>query len=397
VYKDIEEKIKFHKERIIRDFIKKGIYPSNVLIAELLNEIDQSIALFVHDDIEEGSNFDTSKYNNELNLIYKDLKILYDILYKVTIEDYISLKAFADSHMLELESVSEMYKKKAEMEINSTSLGNTILFKHGSFNVNTDTNPLVLNLGTVKVNKGSVVSCIVNANNVPADSVTFNLSKENEVLTANAYNYNGDQITIPGAVNIKTYTTTIPEDKNAKVPVKMDIDSSTSDLSTYAIFAAKNSILLKNYNNITQKTVSLNVLNQSSFYLQNRCYIDFYIVGGNTITFKFNKKPISANFPLDNYIVSNLNRVHHFVIEGDIGFALSFEIDKGDVYAIKDNGYKMNDELYFSKLDGIKDFYIEEYSVGEPDEYNAYISIKDCDDTIGVETVMIKELLKMEG
>ena len=45
MFKDIELKINYHKEKIIQSFIKRGIYPNNSLIQTQLNNIDFPIAV----------------------------------------------------------------------------------------------------------------------------------------------------------------------------------------------------------------------------------------------------------------------------------------------------------------------------------------------------------------
>jgi transposase len=396
MYKDIEEKIKFYKQQTIQSFIKKGIYPDNKLIAEQLSNIDSTITILSHKNTTEGDYFDAKQYNKEIEAIYKDLEILYKILYELTITEFIEIKAFADSHLKDLENTSETYKAKAELEINSSSLGNTLLFKYGSFESTVKNNTKKINLGPLRLNQGSIISCIVNAHNVPAENIIFNVEKGEEIIKANAFNYNGDQITIPGNINIETYVTTVPADKQNSGPVKMDIgDNKATLVNKYSIFAAKKHVLLRTYANQSQEIISFGASN--IIELPSRGYIDFYVIGGSSITFKFNKKPLSTNFPLDNYVVSNLNRIHHFVIEGDAGFALSFGIDKGECFAIKDNGVIMDDELYFSKIAGIKEFYVEQYTPGDIVIYDAYVTITDADESLEVESIMVKELVKLEG
>ena len=62
-YLDVEQKINYHKEQIIKEFIKKGIYPNNELIANKLNDINNYLALFKNYNIPEGTFFDTAKLN----------------------------------------------------------------------------------------------------------------------------------------------------------------------------------------------------------------------------------------------------------------------------------------------------------------------------------------------
>jgi hypothetical protein len=129
-----------------------------------------------------------------------------------------------------------------------------------------------------------------------------------------------------------------------------------------------------------------------------KSYIDFYVVGGNTIQFRFNKKPISTNFSLNDYKVQGLKHIQHFFIECDEGFTFDFELDTGEVYAIKENGIVDNGKLYFSRQIDIRDFFIEEYKTGTTDEYKAFVQIvNDTNDPAQIESICIKQLLSFGG
>lgn len=401
MYKDIATKISFHKERIIKEFIKKGIYPNDKLIAERMSSIDTGLSYLQPDKILPGEYFDVPAYNTMIDMLWRDLELLYKLLYEITIKEYTTLRSFVDTHLDELESIANKYKLKAEQEVNSTSLGKTILFKSDSFDLHTQNAVTVVDLGEVKVNKGSRVACYMNANNIEPEKIVFGFKQgESEPLYVSAYNYNQDSIVIPGQLEMKSYTTTFPADQILSGPAQMNLgDNKASENNSYVILAGKNKMLVKKfdtrYSQIIQE-VPTN-LNMASF--DKHSYIDFYVVGGSSITFRFNKKPISTNFPLDNYRVENLNHIHHFFIECEAGFSFDFELgDGGDVYAIKERGTINNEKLYFSRSIEVRDFLIEEYKVGQTTAYHAFVKvINDDGDPVDIESVMIKELLSIGG
>ena len=129
-----------------------------------------------------------------------------------------------------------------------------------------------------------------------------------------------------------------------------------------------------------------------------KTYIDFYTVGTKSITFRFNKKPISTNFPIDNYQVTDLKHVNHFFIECDAGFSFDFDLDGGEVYAIKDDGVITDNGLYLPKTIDVRDFHIIEYKLAKTESYEAIIEVvNDDSDPIDINNITIKELLTMEG
>ena len=82
---------------------------------------------------------------------------------------------------------------------------------------------------------------------------------------------------------------------------------------------AKDKILYKKANEngeiIEEKPIAINALNFSG-----HCYIDFYTLNCTGITFRFNKKPIAANFNIDESKITDLDYIHHFFIECDDNF-----------------------------------------------------------------------------
>lgn len=400
MYKDAVIKAAFHRERIVKQFIKRGIYPTDKLIEESLDKIDSSLAYLQPTRMVAGGNFDTSSYNEMIRMLYRDLELLYQLLYDITVTEYISLKAFVDTHLDDLESTALKYRLKAEQESNSTSLGRTIYFNHAGFDITTENNVTLVSLGYIQANQGSRVSCFLNANNIEADRVVFGLKKgEAEPLYAAAYNYNQDSILIPGELQRRTYKYEVDKERVISYPLEMDLQGNkVTDANEYTIFAGKDKILVKEFAGVTAQTLAERPtkLNMASF--KNRSSIDFYVVGGNQITFRFNKKPVNTNFPTDDYKVSNLNRIHHFFIEGDEGFSFDFELDGGTVYAVKEKGNIENAKLYFSRSLDVRDFYIEEYMTGTPDTYYAFLkAVNDDGEAMDIESVTIKELLTFGG
>lgn len=399
MFRDVEMKIAFHKERIIKELIKKGIAPDNASVEYRLNNIDANLALFKHEEQLAGKTINITAYNEGLKLLYKDLEFLYGLLYELTIKEFVTLKSFVDTHLDELEDIATMYELKAKEEVNSTALGNTLLFKNNEFNILVENNITHVDLGTVEVNKGSRIACIANINNIEADKVLFGLKKlsDNTVKHIAVYNYNHDSLIIDGNLQTETYETTIKDEQVINGPVVLNIGEPPSNESKYIIMAGKGKILVKTVDEIgyiLQEKPSQ--LNTASF--DKRSYIDFYIVGGNKITFRFNKKPLNTNFSLNDYIVTDLKHIHHFFIECEENFAFDFELDKGDVYAVKEDGIIDNDKLLFSRNIEVRDFYIEEYKTGEKEKYNAFLRIVNDDaEPIDIESVSIKELSLLGG
>lgn len=401
MYRDIAAKIEAYKEQIINSFIKRGIYPTDDIISSKIEEIDTSLAYLKSDKMISGEYFNDVVFNNMIKSTYKDLELLYNLLFQISVKEFTTLKAFIDTHLDALEDTANKYRIKGEQEAATTALGTTIYFQHSGFNIIDQNNVTMIDLGNIEVNNGSRIACFINASEIEASNILFGFQKagEDEPIYATPYNYNQDTLLMPGSLEMTSYATTIADDHIVNGPIEMNLGANGADSNNkYIILGGKGKILVKRFAGSTSEFVleRPTYLNMTSF--NARSYIDFYVVGGNQISFRFNKKPISTNFATDNYVVTKLEHIHHFFIECDAGFAFDFELDKGDVYAVMENGVVSNKKVYFSRSVDVKDFLVEEYKTGNKQAYASFVKIINDDGfPIEVNSVTIKELLSIGG
>jgi hypothetical protein len=310
------------------------------------------------------------------------------------------MKAFIDTHLSELEDVATYYRLKAQQEEQSTTLGKTIMFKSSGFDIVRNNGIGRISLGNIDINKGSRVAFLIEANEIEGENVIFSIKKgSNNVIQVPPYNYNQESILIPGNVNMNTYNMTLPESQLINGPIQMDLGENKASMGNmYSILAGRDKVLVKNVDDTTRQIIMERPTKLDSLSFNKRSYIDFYALGAKSITFRFNKKPVSANFSLDNYTVTNLSNIHHFFIECEADFTFDFETEGGTVYAIKDNGAIDGDKLYFPKTVEVRDFYIQEYLAGDKDTYTVEMLIyNDTLEPIDIQSICIKELNKIGG
>ena len=90
-------------------------------------------------------------------------------------------------------------------EINSTTLGKTILFQANNWKSETNDNITTVSLGKMDLINGSEIALFANIKNIEADSVYFKLESESDTLYALPYNYNNDVYTIPGKIGVNKF------------------------------------------------------------------------------------------------------------------------------------------------------------------------------------------------
>lgn len=393
MYQDIELKINYHREKIIQSFIKKGIYPDNRMIQARLNSIEMRSSIFKNPNIKEGSGFDVTEMNNCIKNIYEDLNILYNLLYKITILEYGKLSNYINSHLKELNDTATMYLKRAELESYTTAIGESIFFQEKEFDVELSDTNSIINLGEVEIEDASKIACIANINNVDHGNIVFkfNNTTDTDVLLCNSYSYNHDTLLIPGEQQIKEYNYEIQDAQKINGLLELNI-SPESNEGRFLTLAGRGKILYKKADEdgeiIEETPVAINALNFSG-----HSYIDFFVVGGSSISFKFNKKPISANFNYGESTIENLDYIHHFFIECDDNFSFDFELDKGNVYAYKENTIANQDTFYYSGQVELNDFLVLQYLPGATQKYNAWVELYNTSlSEEDIDSLMIKKI-----
>ena len=76
-----------------------------------------------------GSKMLTTKDGKYTNAVYGFLAILFKILEDIQLKEYNKLLLNIETHMSNLESLASHYKKRTDEEVNSMSLGKTLLFQ----------------------------------------------------------------------------------------------------------------------------------------------------------------------------------------------------------------------------------------------------------------------------
>ena len=386
-YLDVEKKFFYYKEKLINEFTKKGIYPDNKLINKRLSSIDMNLSLFKNYNVKPGQYFDTDNYNESLKLIFNDIKILYEILEKISVDEYNNLQISINSYINELSSLAKTYEKKAQYENNSTSLGETILFQDNNFTITQEDSTSIITLNDITVEEGSEIACIANINNISLDNVIFEFSKE--TISASPYNGTHDTLTVPGNKIRKEYDYSI-ENSNGSSNIIMNIEADPDNKNTYDILSGLNKISVTSEDNNCYLQELPN--NSGVILFKEKSSINFYVLNGTYITFKFNKKPLSCNFSLEDTSITNLNYIHNFHIEVSEDTTLEIESNNGMIYAIREDGIINNKKLYYTGRNLSSDYHIIETVHGNEITMDAKVKILNCNDEIDIDSIVIKKL-----
>lgn len=395
MYKDIEYKLNYHKERIINSFIQRGIFPDSAMIQSQVNSIESRLSIFRNPKFKEGSTFNTAKMNQAIQDIYTDLEILYRLLYEITVKEFNKLNSYIDSHLSELQETADLYLKRAELESYSTALGTSLYFKHNNFSIENSDGSSFVSLGQIDIADATKLACVCNVNNVDFENIVFKFEEKEDSshsISCNAYNYNHDTVTLPGEKETIEYTINLSEHQMVNGLLELPVVVNEINNSHFVTLAGKDKILYKSADENGEVMDEMPV-DVSALSFSGHSYIDFYVVGGSSISFRFSKKPIATNFNTNTNKIENLDHVHHFFIECDEDFSFDFELDNGSVYALREKTLIDNESLYYSGKVDVKDFVLVQTLPGKKRTYDVTANIYNTnvsDDDI--KSIMIKKI-----
>jgi len=193
-YRDEIEKIKYLRNRIASSLVMNGSYPDRAIIDNRLSAIDSKLAIYSHMSVQESDKFNTKQFNNEMQDIYSDLVILYQLVYEFNTKRYEATRAYVEMHLAELEALAERHERKSTFEIGSTFIGKTIFFQTNGFQSSTSDYITTLLLGNISIAPGSKVAFFIDGRYFDKNEATFYVDD----MQCPAYAKNGEYLTMPG-------------------------------------------------------------------------------------------------------------------------------------------------------------------------------------------------------
>ena len=400
IYKDMLEKLKYHKQIIMNAFIRNNYYPSNEEVNAMLAKVNARLSLFESYISKPGSYFNFTELNYCFEMIHKDIETLYKVLESILTNEYVQLKLHVESTLLELEAKAEHFKKRCKEEANSSSLGTTIFFQGNNWNISTQDQTTILDLGEHDFIEGSEIACFANINDIEKQEVTFSFDCGDSNKSFHALPYNlYDNITykIPGniAVNKKDIEIDITAIVNNSLHLKYDIDM----LNKYKIVGGKNYMTVTSKGSNRSRLVEFPDINNYAYYATEDCYIEFYIVDGNVnnnsyLEYTFNMAPNYQNFSLQDGTIKIDSDIKRIYIDAQAGLIVTFRKEFGDIYAECINPVITSKDkmIYTGNLD-VRQMQIREYVRTNIIKYHVYAHINTIEEIVNhIESIYIKEI-----
>jgi hypothetical protein len=397
-YRDMLEKLKYHKNNIFNAFLKKNYYPSSEEINTKLALVDSRLALFESYISKPGSYMNIKEINYCFEMIAKDLEILYKVLEQILIEDYSNLRINIEAALTELESKADYYKKRCTEEIHSTTLGTTVFFQANNWNITEENEMNIIDLGTMKLIEGMEISCFANIENINEKDVVFEFDNNDpeKSFLALPYNYNNNSYKVPGEIGINSYPLIMPTTSivNDYIPIKFEINFDNK----YMIAGAEGGMQVSSKK--TGETYLYRFANvDNAFVAEEDCFVEFFILDGNKIQnnymeYSFTEAPVSTNFSLQNGEIPLNKEVVRVSIECQKGLGMFFTVPAGTAYATYEEAIIANKNtlIYKGNWD-VRDFVLREYVRTYTSDYRIKVHVKTQDDiTSNIESIYIKEV-----
>ncbi len=397
IYKDMLEKLKYHKNNIINAFIRKNYYPSNDEIQAKLQLVDSRLALFEAYISKPGSYMNIKELNYCFEMIAKDIEILYSVLENILVNEFSALNVFIEASLSELESKADYYRKRCTEEIHSTTLGTTIFFQGNNWNIAENNEVNIISLGAMNLIEGMEIACFAEINNLDKNDVVFKFecNDPDKNFYALPYNYNNNSYKVPGEIAVNQYDLLMPQTSIVEdyIPITFQMNFENKYKIAGAMggmqvtYRRTGEVFLYKFANI-----------DNAFVAPEDCFVEFFVVDGNGsapyMEYSFTEEPISTNFSLQNGLISLDKDIVKISIECQKGLGMFFMVPEGTVYASVEDPVIVNKETMLFKGNwNIRDFVLREYVRTNTTSYRIKVYIKSTENIAGnIESIYIKDV-----
>ena len=400
IYKDMLEKLKYHKQLIMNAFIRNNYYPSSEEINAMLQDVNARLSLFESYVSKPGSHFNPTEINYCFDMIYKDIQILYKVLESILTNEYAKLKIHIEATLSELEAKADYFMKRCNEEANSSSLGTTLVFEANSWNISTEDQITIIDLGNHEIVEGTTIACYANLSNVNKNSVTFKFTADdaNKSFIALPFNmYDDITYKVPGVLGINTYETKIASYSIANDEIY--IEQEINPVNYYKFASGKNFMSVTYKRTGRTELVEFPDMSNYNFVAMEDCQVEFYIVDGHVnensiLEYNFNMAPSHQNFSLQDGFIKIDKDVQRIFIDAQMGLSMSFRKTHGVAYAeCMDPIIVDNHTLLYNGNLNVKDILLREYVRTDVIDYNIKVYIDSVENIIDdIESIYIKEL-----
>lgn len=331
-YLDIERKLSIHRERIIKEYIRQGVFPDNQLIQDRLSRIDARLSFAKRLSMDTSGLFQVEQYNQLIEDAYADLTLLYELLEEVVIDRFEQTKKIAEMSIRSYKKQLDEHKQKNDIMTESSSFGTVVFYKDHKFLMMNDDGAISCDLGEINVKESSVLSFYIYGKNIDLSSTSFHLTGEDIDESCAPFSLAQDRIQLPNKTKENRIPLRISKTKHDSAILLPHVPE---DGHTYSALSGKNRFSTSNG--------SIDMPMNRVIVITGKETIRFFVDGATYINFRYVKnEPTYVNFP-DKYSVKNIKPVTEIELTLENG---GFELfTDGAIYASHERCEQTKDGL----------------------------------------------------
>lgn len=388
LYLDEIEKIKYYKDIITEELLSRGTAVNKEKLQERLDDIDLKLAIFSQAYIQSGSRFSPDTFNQQKQDLYKDLAILYHLLYLLTNQRVDKARIRMRYELDDLRTLVKEFQYLVDAQTVSV-YGNTIYRKTNQFNQTYKDGQVIINLGPVTVSSGSYLAPMISSEEINQEDVTFifqNAQNADEpIIRSSAYDYSKNYIKILGNYQLKKTAYKY----NNKIFGKelIAVDDKINENSQYNLLLNENQVLV--FGNDKTQIRYETKMPEVYYTAADAEEIRFCVYGASFIQIPTVGNVEYKNFTGDT-IISPKQR-QKIILRGN-KFSFDIKTD-GTVYAEIVPGIIQDAQLTVAgDFSDITDYTVEEICYGDSIDYNVSILIDNAKSAFyDIQYVIIKQ------
>lgn len=392
MYLEYKKKISILREMLERMLAEDGEYPDKAYIDRLLDDMDTRAPLFSYENVQPDTNLDVHKMNKDFYIIRKDLEILYGIVEELSGKMYKKLESYVNGYLLTLEGIADAADKKAQEDLQSTSLGaKVIYFTDKVQSMTFSGGAAVIPIGDIQCKGGSKLYATINGTGFSSADVVFDINGK-KVLP---YSAGRDMVKIAGGAKKTSYTYSLP--KNAAYGSAFRIANASINVNRAHKYEAYGAAEQMEKTTTASNTI-VEFYNGTSYKANENTQYSFYLANATRIRFDFSAAPVKRNFYEDDIRGLQRDRMYHyeFTLPKDAEFRIDMD---GIMYATKELLSVKDGSLYVVQHTKARDFLINEYEPAEDvtvHDVTAKI-LNVMEGAFHIESIAIKEVEETEA
>ena len=383
LYLDEIEKIKYYKQRIVKQYAEQGIPISKEKIQAALDKIDTKLAVLKQRYIASGSRMDPELFNQQKQDIYFDLAVLYRVLYQLADQRVEKAQIRMRFALDDLRLKEKEFQFLADTQTIAI-YGDVIFSQTNNFNQVYDNGQVLIHLGSISVASGSYIAPLFYCDNIDVDNIIFRFDQDTEIPP---YNAGKKYYKVQGNYQLNTeYHENTEKDFGVGL---IATDTEVHDMNRYNIFMNQNKILVRNLNTGKQEYKEKET---EIYYTANELTeISFYVYGATEIHFDFAGDVEYTNFSGHEILAPAMRQ--KIVLRGQ-RFSFDVKTD-GQLFAEKSTALINNGNLTLHRIyHDIDDYMIEQILYGDNVIYDdVTVIVKDADSTFyDIKYIVIKQV-----